>query len=106
MILLLLLPGCSPAAPAACDEMCAAAAALYGGCLADWGADWSAAGYADEADFLTACAAWGWEMSLLEADAGQEGVLEDTCSARASALSADDAACSAYTDIDWNSALW
>ena len=111
-MLLLLLACSTPEPPPACARMCDAAAALYGGCLTDWGADWSAAGYADEAEFLGSCETWGWEMTLLQADAIKQGTwsdpswVADTCSARASALSAEDAACTAYTDIEWNNVPW
>lgn len=102
----------TPEVPPACDQMCAAAAGLYGGCLSDWGVDWTAAGYRDEDDFLRSCETWGWEMNLLQADAiAQEtwsdaGWLADTCATRRDALSAEDAACSAFTDIEWNNVPW
>lgn len=98
--------------PDPCAEMCNAAAVLYGGCLADWGAGWEAAGYSDEEDFLDACATWAWELRLLEQDAVDQGVIDEagqvdsTCEARRDALSADDATCSTYTSIDWNDAPW
>ena len=115
LALALLLSGCGtpPAAvPASCARMCTSAAALYGGCLSDWGADWSAAGFADEDGFVGSCETWGWEMSILEADAvergalGEAGWLAETCAAREAAFSAEDAACSAYTDIEWDNVPW
>lgn len=115
MLVLVAVLGCNtaPPVPPACDQMCAAAAALYGGCLADWGVDWTAAGYDDEGAFIGACETWSWEMSLLSAHAEEEGLpgasagwLTETCSARRDALSADDAACSEFTDIEWNDVQW
>ncbi|MEC7947359.1 MAG: hypothetical protein VX265_07295 [Myxococcota bacterium] len=102
----------SDAAPPACVAMCEAAAALYGDCLTDWGADWSAAGYADEEDFLGACETWGWEMSLLEADAVDRGTeaargsVARTCRSRRAAFADPDASCDAYTGTDWNARPW
>lgn len=114
MLLFLIVLGCQTSTvPPVCEQMCAAAASLYGGCLEDWGVDWTAAGYDDEDAFLDACATWSWEMSLLSAYAADEelpGASEDwlgeTCATRQDALSADDAACSAYTDIEWNDVPW
>ena len=112
-LLLTALAACAPdGAPPACVRMCVKAAALYGGCLDDWGADWPAAGYADEADFIGACETWAWEMSLLEADAvergdtGAAGSLVGTCDDRGAAFSAPDATCDAYTGTDWNARPW
>ena len=98
--------------PDPCAEMCGVAADLYGGCLADWGADWTAAGYTDEADFLNACETWAWELRLLEADAVDQGVIDQpgqvdaTCEERRDAFAADDATCATYTGTDWNHAPW
>ncbi len=103
---------CETPAPSACTDMCGSAAALYGGCLEDWGVDWSAAGYEDEDQFLASCATWIWEMSLLEADAlergeiEQEGWLGPVCAERHAAFSAEDATCEAYTGVDWNDTPW
>ena len=112
-LLLTALAACaSDEAPPACVSMCGAAAALYGGCLSDWGADWEAAGYVDEDDFLVACETWAWEMSLLETDASQRGAagaagaLVRTCRARREAFAAPDATCDAYTGVDWNARPW
>lgn len=101
MALLALLGCAEPDPPAVCAQMCDAAEALYGACLTDWGADWSTAGYDDAEDFRTSCETWGWEMALLEQDADKDGWLEATCTTRRDAMAADDAPCSAYTDIDW-----
>lgn len=106
--------GCEPEPemPATCETMCLSAAALYGGCLTDWGVDWAAAGFADEAAFLNSCETWGWQMSLLQDAALAEGTHEDagwlaaTCEEREAAMSAEDAACSVYTGIEWNDAPW
>jgi hypothetical protein len=92
--------------------MCAAAAGLYGECLTSWGADWEAAGYADEDDFLEACETWSWEMSLLENDAvdqGNEtasGSVVAACRERKDSFAAHDATCDAYTGTDWNARPW
>lgn len=111
--LLLALAGCDePEAPASCARMCAAASTLYGGCLTDWGVDWDAAGFDDEDAFLNSCSTWGWQMSLLQDAALEDGTLDDpgwleaTCTEREVAMSAEDASCSAYTDIEWNNAPW
>jgi len=113
VLVLSTLAACAPdEAPPACVSMCEAAATLYGGCLTDWGANWEAAGYADERDFLGACETWAWEMSLLEGDAVEqgdptaEGSLVRTCRERADAFSEADATCDAYTGIDWNARPW
>ena len=112
MLLALLISCQTTTAPASCDRMCDAAVALYGGCLTDWGVDWTAAGFEDEDAFRNSCATWGWQMSLLQAQAIEEGTHSDpgwlsaTCTEREEAMSAEDAACSVYTDIEWNNAPW
>lgn len=103
--MLLLLLACAEA-PDPCAEMCEAAASLYGGCLSGWGADWSAAGYADEADYLDACGTWAWELRALEADAGRSGQVDALCAERDAQLTADDATCETYTTMDWNTPPW
>ena len=111
-MLLVLLLGCSSDVPQVCDTMCQAATDLYGGCLADWGVDWTAIGHADEQAFLASCETWGFEMALLQADAIQRDelsdndALEDACTQREAAMTADDATCSTYSDIDWNNVPW
>ena len=107
----ILLAGCGEQDPDPCVEMCQAAADLYGGCLEGWGLDWTAAGYDDEADYLGSCETWGWEMRALEAQAirdgdAEAGAVDGICVERTALLSAEDAECSAYTDIDWNTAPW
>jgi hypothetical protein len=98
--------------PASCDAMCDAAAALYGGCLADWGLDWTAAGYDDEAAFENSCQTWGWQMTILQDAALEDGLhsepgwLASTCTEREAAMSAEDAPCSAFTGIDWSDVPW
>ena len=112
--ILLLLSGCTtqPEAPASCEQMCASAATLYGGCLESWGLDWTAAGFADEDAFLTSCHTWSWEMALLQdAALEQDGFddhlwLEKTCSSRSDDMSGDSAECSAFTDVEWNNVPW
>lgn len=104
MVWLLLLGCAEPADP--CTAMCAGAAELYGGCLSEWGADWSAAGYADEPDFLDACATWAWELRELEADAGRTGEVDAECARREEAFTAEAATCDAYTSLDWNTPPW
>jgi len=96
---------CAPA-PDPCAAMCDGAASLYGGCLGEWGADWPAAGYADEADFLDACATWAFQMRALEVDAGRTGDVDAECAAREATFAADDATCEDYTTLDWNSPPW
>lgn len=92
--------------------MCESAAALYGGCLADWSVDWEAAGYADEEAFLDSCDTWVWEAMTLQQAAMDRGELDDTglldqtCTERHSAMSADDSTCTDYTGIDWNTMPW
>ncbi|MBM4369182.1 MAG: hypothetical protein FJ102_23410 [Deltaproteobacteria bacterium] len=92
--------------PDPCLAMCEAGAALYGGCLAEWGADWTAAGYADEDDFLDACDTWAFEWRQIEAVDGHEGQTDATCVARAEQFSASTATCDDFTSTDWNSAPW
>ena len=103
--MLLLLAACA-ADPDPCTAMCVAAASLYGGCLTTWGADWESANYADEADFVDACATWAWEMRQLEVDAGKIGATDQTCLERSTAFQAEDATCDTYTTLDWNSPTW
>lgn len=86
--------------------MCEAAASLYGGCLREWGADWEAAAYADEEDFLDACGTWVREMRQLEADADHLGATDQTCEERAAAFTAEDATCEAFTGLDWHTPPW
>ncbi len=103
--MLWLLLACA-ADPDPCTPMCEGAAALYGGCLTDWGADWSAAGYTDEAGFLDACTTWAFQMRALEADAGRTGDVDAECTAREARFTAEDATCEDYTGLDWNSPPW
>ncbi len=103
--MLLLLLSCERTADP-CTGMCQAAAALYGGCLTSWNADWEAANYADEDDFLDACATWAWEMRQLEVDAHETGATEQMCVERSAAFSAEDATCDSYTTLDWNTPDW
>ena len=102
--LLLLLVGCGTPLPPACVEMCAAAASLYGGCLEDWGGDWTMAGYADQEEFVDACQTWAWEMQQLEAHHGDEGWTEGTCAERAPTFAGGD--CASFTGTDWNQMPW
>jgi len=81
-----------------CDDMCAAAATTYGTCLEDWGLDWSAAGYEDDADFREVCETWAWEMRILEKETDADGWTDATCAARAELLGT----CEDYIGIDWN----
>jgi hypothetical protein len=94
-MILLLLSCAQP--PPACAQMCQAAADLYGGCLEGWGADWSAAGYVDQADFLDACETWVWEQQLLETRD-----LPATCADRTRRYSAPAATCEEYTEDSWD----
>ena len=104
MSLWLLLACAEEASP--CLAMCEAGASLYGGGLADWGADWSAAGYADGDDFVDACATWTYEMYTLEAEAGREGEVDATCHDRLAAFEADGATCDDFTGVDWSTPPW
>ncbi|MCB9776951.1 MAG: hypothetical protein H6742_00130 [Alphaproteobacteria bacterium] len=98
LILLLLLACAGDRDP--CTEMCAAAAALYGDCLADQGADWTAAGYADADAFVGSCETWAVEMRLLERELDAAGWTDDICGARAERFR--DGACTDFTGTDWN----
>lgn len=89
-----------------CLAMCEAGASLYGGCLAEWGADWSAAGYTDDDDFVDACATWSYEMHLLEAEAGHEGQVDAACAERERSFSSDSATCDDFTSLDWSTPPW
>lgn len=92
--------------------MCAAAAALYGRCLDEAGADWAQAGFDDADAFTDSCETWAWEMRLLEADAVDrghpeaQGAVDAACADRHAAMRAADAACAAYTGIDWSEPPW
>lgn len=99
MISLLLLLACADA-PDPCVEMCAEATSLYGSCLDDWGADWTAAGYADADDFTASCQTWAVEMRLLERELDELGWTEQTCGERAARFA--DGACVDFTETDWN----
>ena len=98
--------------PAVCEQMCRAAADLYGDCLDEWGVDWAAAGYDNEKAYIHSCETWSWEMSILEEDAldndqiDKGGWVESTCEDRDAIFSRDDATCLDYTDIDWNHTPW
>lgn len=116
LVALPLLLACARA-PDPCTDMCGSAATLYGGCLESWGLGWSAAGYADQADFLDRCQTWAWEERLLEAravrqgQAGAEGSVDATCTERDAAFTAAAAdpealQCAVYTDIAWDEAPW
>lgn len=110
-LLPVLVLGCAQPDPS-CDAMCEAAASLYGACLEDWGVSWEAAGFVDEVDFVGRCETWAWEMHLLEdaavdrGDLDKAGIVDETCATREVALSAEDATCAAYTDIDWSTVPW
>ncbi len=102
----------APDVPAECEQMCDAAAALYGACLSDLGLDWSAAGYANQAGFLDSCQTWAWEQALVHDDALASGATEDeawlldTCAQRTAAFEDADATCVTYTSIDWSEVGW
>lgn len=103
---------CGPAPADPCLPMCAAAAALYGRCLDEAGADWAQAGFEDADDFTDSCETWAWEMRRLEADAvdrghtAAQGALDAACADRDAAMRAVDATCAAYTGIDWSEPPW
>lgn len=81
-------------------------------CLTDGGADWAAAGRADERDSLGAREMWRWEMSLLKADAVERGTeaargsVVRTCRTRCAACADPDASGDACTGTDWNARRW
>jgi len=100
--MLLLLLAC--AHPDPCDDMCAAAATRTEACLAEQGLTWQGAGYDDEADYLDACAAWAWELRVLEEDAGEEGQVDRTCEERTTLFSDGD--CADWAAVDWNEVPW
>jgi hypothetical protein len=110
MRLLLSIVACGEPEPDPCEPMCQEAAVLYGGCLADWGLEWSAAGYEDEQHFLLSCATWAWELRELEEAAlergelGRTGSVDAVCVEREELFS--DGVCSDYTDIDWSELPW
>ena len=100
----LLLPACGPDQPDPCVPMCAAAARLYGECLDEWGAEWTDAGYRDQADFVDACDTWAWSARLLEDDAGETGRVDATCRTRSKAFSGG--TCDDFTAVDWSRMPW
>ncbi|HCH65195.1 MAG TPA: hypothetical protein DFR83_20490 [Deltaproteobacteria bacterium] len=100
---LFLLIGCSTP-PDPCDPMCEAAANLYGGCLEDWGAEWTSAGYDDEAHFLESCQTWAWSTRLLEADAEESGQINAVCRERQALFT--DGTCTDFTSLDWSALPW
>ena len=112
LLSLSLLLACAQQPRDPCAQMCSAATRLYGGCLAAWNAEWSAAGYNSADDFFHRCETWAWEMRLLEDDARRQGEIDAsgyvdaTCTRRYSRLTSRDATCTDYTDIDWNQVLW
>lgn len=98
--------------PASCDALCVAAAEHQRACLVEWGVEWDAAGYEDEADFLLSCQTWAWEMSLLEADAvangvlAQPGTLAETCTDWTTAYAETDMTCASELPVDWHTPPW
>ena len=103
--LLLPLVGCmDEEGPDPCADMCVAAEQLYGGCLTDWGLDWTAAGYEDGDDFLDACDTWAWELRLLEEAAGESGTVDDACVEREALFI--EGPCEAFTDTPWSDFPW
>lgn len=99
LLLVFVLVGCGSSVPAPCEEMCAQAAVLYGGCVEEWGLDWPAVGYADSSDYVESCETWAWEAELLTR--GQDWT-EATCAERAADFAAPDATCDTYTAVDWS----
>lgn len=90
--------------PDPCGPMCATAAELYGGCLTDQGADWTAAGYDDAADFVASCETWAWTTRELEADADREGATDQACRDRQAVL--ETGTCDDFLDMDWSDVPW
>lgn len=103
-LLVVWLGACGSSEVDPCEEMCAAAADLYGGCLEGWGAAWTDAGYADEGEFIEACGTWAWEMRLLEETHALDGWTDDTCVERAALFT--EGACTDFTGTDWNAMPW
>jgi hypothetical protein len=87
--------------PDPCEQMCEAAAQVYGRCLTAEGLDWNAAGYEGIEDYLDACDTWAWEKRLIEdTDPLEEGRLDAVCRSRTSKL--EGGGCQDYYDIDWD----
>lgn len=99
-LVLALLGGCAPGVPEACPEMCLEAAALYGGCIEEWGLDWPAVGYEDERAYVHSCETWAWEARLLTRD--EPDWLGATCLARRDAFAEPEATCEDYAAVDWS----
>lgn len=101
--LLVALVSCG-AEPDPCTPMCAAATALYGGCLESWGVEWTSAGYDDEAHFTESCETWAWSSRLLEEDAGKSGEIDAVCRERRVLF--EEGECSDFTSTDWSTLPW
>jgi hypothetical protein len=94
-----------------CETMCATARNLYGSCLDEWGASWTAAGYADGDEFEASCQTWAWQMRRLEKEArgrgeAEMGDVDQVCRVRAACLADSAATCDDFTDIDWDDTPW
>lgn len=84
--------------------MCLAASELYGGCLNDWGVDWTSAGYDDADHFEGACQTWAWTTRMLEAEAERAGQVDAVCRERRDLFTAGE--CSDFTTVDWSELPW
>ena len=97
------IPGCSEP-PDPCAPMCAAATELYGGCLADWGVEWTSAGYEDEDDFRETCDTWAWQTRILEEEAEKSGQINGLCEERRALF--ETGTCADFTGINWSELPW
>ena len=110
MLTWLLFLGCDTSDP--CADMCQAAVDTHSACLAQWEAQWTDFGYADEQDFRNSCDTWAWEMRLLEKDArsvgdlDESGVVDGVCLEREKFLLSDTFNCDAWSSLDWNETPW
>ena len=100
----LFLGSCTGAEEDSCEDMCLAAADLYGGCLQEWGEGWETAGYTCREDYIHSCNTWAWETKILATDVGAEEVVQEVCLDRAALFESGE--CSDYTSVDWNEDLW
>ena len=108
--MLLFLVACAGPEPDPCEPMCEEAAALYGGCLEEWGLQWSDAGYEDQAHYLESCSTWAWELRELEAAAVERGELSRSGRVDAVCVEREElfasGSCEDYTAINWSEPLW
>ena len=87
-----------------CEAMCDAAAALYEGCLVEWGVSWDQAGFDGQLGFLESCDTWAWELRVLEEDAQEAGAVDAICRERSALF--ESGTCDDYTSNDWDALPW